>query len=110
MILETFAAATSAFLSKFWCCQCVSLLVVYLGVKHRPVTCQVSFLPIKLYIQPLDSFLFYFILKFILCIWVLCLHAYVTYMLGAHGGQERVLDSLDLELLMFMSCHVGDRY
>lgn len=89
---------------------CVSLHVVYLGVKHRPCTCQLSFLPAELYTQPLDSFLFYFILKFILCVWILCLLVYITYMLGAHGGQERVLDSLDLELLMFMNCHVGDRY
>lgn len=39
----------------------------------------------------------------------MCLHEYVCipHMYRALGGQDRVLDALDLELQMAVTCHVG---
>lgn len=44
----------------------------------------------------------------ILRVWVLCLHATCTP--NAHWGQKRASKPPDLELQMFLSCHVGTRY
>lgn len=47
-------------------------------------------------------------LIFILCVWPLSDCIYVHYMMaGAHGGQKRDLDLLELDLQIVMSCHVG---
>lgn len=51
------------------------------------------------------SFLNYFILQ----MGLFCSHEYLCtlYMTSVHGGQNRVWDSLGLELQMVASCHVG---
>lgn len=50
---------------------------------------------------------FFFLI--ILCVWIFCLHVYLcsTHMPGTQGIQKKVLDSLGLEVEMFLSHHVG---
>lgn len=44
------------------------------------------------------------------CVWLfcLCVHLCTTSMLGAHGGQKKASDPLELELLMAMSYDIDD--
>lgn len=58
--------------------------------------------PTYLYEQRKDGSFEIFKILFILCIWVLYIHICVCSMRmsGAHGGQKRTLDSLELELEM----------
>lgn len=47
-------------------------------------------------------------ISIILCVWVFCLYACLCTMcmLGAHRGQKRILDPLELELQTVLSSHV----
>lgn len=51
----------------------------------------------------------FFIALFIFCIRVFGLHVclYTAHVSGAHGGQKRIVNPLELELQMVVSCHMG---
>ena len=54
-----------------------------------------------------NIFNIYKFIHFVLC--VFCLHVCIctTFLLGAHGGQKRVLDSLEIELWVVINHCVG---